>query len=65
MKGKIRGGFGAWKIPFQLRCRMDNNKLKVVYLKGYQKALLSLIENLQQQEAKVSAEIERSKGEED
>ena len=44
---------------------MDNNKLKVVYLKGYQKALLSLIENLQQQEAKVSAEIERSKGEED
>lgn len=36
-----------------------DNKLKAVYLKGYQAAFKSIIENLKKQEGKIEAEIER------
>jgi len=36
-----------------------DNKLKAVYLKGYQAALKSIIEKLSQQEVKIETEIER------
>lgn len=41
------------------RCRAMDNKLKAVYLKGYQAAFKSIIENLKKQEGKIEAEIER------
>lgn len=41
------------------------NKLKAVYLKGYQAAVKSIIKNLKEQEEKVEAEIERCVTKED
>lgn len=42
-----------------------DNKLKAVYLKGYQATVKSIIENLKKQEGKIEAEIERCVTKED
>lgn len=48
-----------------VRAMENQMKVKLIYLTGYQAAIKSMIEKLQEREAEVSAEIKRCKGEED